>query len=68
MESFHEYRDQAVKHIKTADHMVSVTYPLVKDPKLLVAVIDNIFLALTNSMTAILHFDRTFNKWRVIRA
>jgi len=62
MEKYQEARELAKKHIKTADHMISVTYPLVKDPKLLLAVMDNIFLALTNSMGAILHHDRLFKK------
>lgn len=62
MEKYQESREAAKKYIKTADHMISVTYPLVKDPKLLLAVMDNVFLALTSSMGAILHHDRLFKK------
>ncbi|MEA3430031.1 MAG: hypothetical protein U9R08_02045 [Nanoarchaeota archaeon] len=62
MEKYQEAREAAKKYIKTADHMISVTYLLVKDPKLLVAVMDNVFLALTNSVGAILLHDRLFKK------
>lgn len=62
MEKYQEARDAAKRYIKTADHMISVTYPLVQDPKLLLAVMDNIFLALTSSMGAILHNDRLFKR------
>ncbi|MBW3014993.1 hypothetical protein KY330_01075 [Candidatus Woesearchaeota archaeon] len=62
MEKYQEARDKAIKYIKTADHMLSVTYPVVKDTKLLVAVMDNIFLSLTSSMAAILYFDRLFKQ------
>lgn len=62
MERFQETRDFAVKHYKTADHMLFMTYPLVKDPKLLLAVTDNVFLALKNSMASILYHDRIFKR------
>ncbi|MBW3021546.1 hypothetical protein KY328_01365 [Candidatus Woesearchaeota archaeon] len=62
MEKYQEAREAAKKHIKTADHMISVTYPLVNDPKLLLAVMDNIFLSLTSSMAAILYNDRLFKR------
>ena len=62
MEKYQEAREAAKKYLKTADHMISVTYPLVKDSKLLLAVMDNIFLALSSSMGAILFHDRLFKK------
>ena len=51
-------RDKAVKNIQYADHLLTQTYPAVKDPKLLLAVLENMFLALTSSMAAILHYER----------
>ena len=62
MEKFQEARAKAQKSIKIADHILSVTYPLVKDPKLILAIIENIFLAYTNAMSAILYYDRLFKK------
>lgn len=58
MEKYEEVRDKAARNIKIADHMLTQTYPLVKDPKLLVSVIENIFLSLTNSMAALLYFEK----------
>ena len=58
MEIFQQARDKAKRNIHIADHMLSVTYPLVKDTKLLLAIIENIFLAYTNAMSAILYYNR----------
>jgi len=57
MEKFEEARDKAIKNLKIADHMLTQTYPSVKDPKLLLAVMENLFLSLTNAMGAILHYE-----------
>lgn len=62
MEKFQEAREKAIKNIKVADHMLTQTYPLVKDPKLLLAVMENIFLSLTNSIAAILYYERIFKR------
>ena len=55
-------RQEAKKKISIADHILTQTYPLVKDPKLLLAVIENVFLAYTNSMGAILSRERLFKR------
>jgi len=62
MEKFVEYRDKARHNIRVADHMLTMTYPLVKDPKLLLAVLQNIFLSLTNAMAAVLYYERVFKR------
>ncbi len=62
MEQFQIARDKARKNLQTADYMAFMTYPLVKDSRILLAVTENLFLALTNSMAAILHHDRLFKK------
>jgi hypothetical protein len=62
MEKFQESRQNAVKYFKTADHMVSVTYNVVKDTKLLVAILDNLNLSLQETMNSILYYDRLFKK------
>lgn len=58
MELHEEALETAKKNIKIADHMLSVTYPLVKDTKLLLAIIENIFLAYTNAVSSILYKDQ----------
>ena len=45
--------NKAERHIHVADHMLTQTFPLLKDPKLLLATLDHIFLALSNGLAAI---------------
>ncbi len=62
MEKFQEAREKAIKNIKIADHMLAVTYPLIKDAKLLLTVMDNIFLALANSIAAVLYYEALYKR------
>ena len=62
MEQFQEARDKALKNLKIADHMVTVTYPLLKDNRLLLAATENLFLSVSNAMNAILYYDRLFKR------
>lgn len=62
MEKFQVAREKAVRHLKIADHMLTQTYPLIKDPKLLIAVLENTFLSLSNAMASILHYERLFKR------
>lgn len=49
---------ESKKYLKIADHMLTITYPIVNDPKLLLTVLENLFLALAKSITAILYYER----------
>lgn len=62
MESYQVLREQARKRIQVADHMLTMTYPLVKDARLLLTIMENIFLALTHSMGAVLHYERLYKR------
>jgi hypothetical protein len=62
MDEYKRFRDEARKDIKIADHMLFVTYPLIRDPKLLLAVLENIFLTLTNTMGYVLYYERKFKR------
>ncbi len=62
MEKFQLLRDQAKSRLQIADHMLTMTYPLVKDTKLLLVIMENLFLALTYSMSSILHYERLFKR------
>ena len=50
------------KKYKIVDHMINVTYPLVRDTRLLLSSVENIFLTMTNAMGALLHYDRLYKK------
>ena len=47
---------------KAADHLLAVTYPVIKEPKLLILVIENVFYALNASIDAILEYENLFKK------
>jgi len=54
---FQTLKYQAVEKLKVASHLVDTTYPLVKEPKLLVSVIENISQALELTITALLDYE-----------
>jgi len=58
MEKFEELRDISKKKIQIADHILTQTYPLIQDAKLLLVVLENLFLALTNSLGSLLYYER----------
>jgi len=62
MEKFQEMRDTAQKKLKLADHVLTMTYPLVQDTKLLLVVVENLFLSLTNAMGSVLYYERLFKR------
>ena len=62
MEKVKELIIKANKSLKTADHLTYITYKLVNDPKLTIAILENINLTLVSAMEAVLHFDRLFKR------
>ncbi len=50
--------DNAKKHLKLADHMLTMTYPVVNDPKLLLSVIENLNLTFSSAISAVLMYER----------
>ena len=62
MEQFQVFREKAQTKLKIADHMLTMTYPLVKDTKLLLVIMKNLFLSLTYAMSSILYYERLFKR------
>jgi len=58
MEKFEEYRQEARQKLKNADHLVTMTYPMVKDSKLLLAAAENLADALNLYVLTILAYER----------
>lgn len=58
MDKHRELEAEALKYYQVADHLLNVTYPLVKDTKLLVGVTENIFLSLISIMSALLYQEK----------
>jgi hypothetical protein len=57
----------AIKNLQLADHMTYVTYPIVKDKRLLLKILDNIYDSLINTINAILQHDYLWKKIRLYR-
>ena len=55
---YNHSRRLAIQQYDAAFHLLKVTFPVAKDPKLLIGVINNIFQSLEYSMEAILGFER----------
>ena len=51
-------KDNATQKYEGARHLLNVTFPTVKDPKLLLGVIDNLVGSLEHSIEAILIYER----------
>ncbi len=51
-------RERAHQQYNAASHLLKVTMPLVKDPKLFLGILHNLFNALEASMDAILAYDQ----------
>lgn len=62
MEKFIEYLSEAQRIIKACDHMVYVSYPLIKDKKLLIKIIVELKKAITYCINAILQYEYLFQK------
>lgn len=59
MSEFLALQKESEKKLKIADHLLTVTYPMVKEPKLLISVIENIYQSLDLSITAVLEYEKT---------
>lgn len=62
MEQFQELADAAQKKIMLADHILNQSLPVLKDPRLLVSALENVFLAYSYSIGALLHYERLFKR------
>lgn len=62
MEKYLELRENAAKRLHIADHMLTMTYPLANDTRLLLSVLENIFLSFTMAMGSILHYEALYKK------
>ena len=62
MERFKTLVREANQAFETADHLAFVTYPVVKETKLLAVVMDNLFKALSAGMSAILYYDYIYKR------
>lgn len=62
MEKFLENLQEAEKTIRTADHMLYITLPLIKDKKLLLKILLQIKEGLTKCINAILQYEYLYKR------
>lgn len=60
MERYELFREQANKHFLTADRFLNFTFRIVNEPKMLLGVVENLFLATMASLSALLYFELLF--------
>ncbi|MFA5141378.1 MAG: hypothetical protein WC471_00205 [Candidatus Woesearchaeota archaeon] len=60
--TYQQYLKESSRTFKVADHMLSVTYPLVKDTKLLLVVLENLHFSLTNAVSALVYHERYYKR------
>ena len=62
MQEIFQLVDKSNKCFKTADHLTYITYPLIKDIKLLINIVENLYRAMVYGMDAILEYDKLFKR------
>jgi len=64
MEPYLSKREYALQQIKIADHLLLHSYPLLKDPKLLLAVVKHLYACLQASVESLLLYEYLFKRIR----
>ncbi len=62
MEKFLQNLQEAEKMIRTADHLIYVTFPLIKDKKLLLKIILETKAAIANCINSILQYEYLYKR------
>jgi len=61
-EKFIESLDKAAITLKTADHLLYMTYPLIREKRLLLKVLDETYLSVLNIINAILQYEYFYKR------
>jgi len=62
MEKFLEYLKTAEDKIQKVDHMIYITFPLIKDKRLLLAILSELNVIILNILNSILQYDYIHKK------
>ena len=65
IEKFKENFNKAVKSLQIADHMTYVTFPLVKEKRLLIKIFDETNNSIINCINAILNYEYLYKRIRL---
>lgn len=62
MELFQQLLEEANKTFRIADHLTNVTFPLIKDIKLIITITENLDKTLTNGLNALLQYEFLYKR------
>jgi hypothetical protein len=62
MEKFYDYASKALKSYNTADHLVHMTYGVVKDPKLMLLAATHLKECFDDALSAFLYYDYYYKR------
>jgi len=65
MQQYQQNLQQAVKHLKIADHMTYVTFPLVNEQRLLLKIFDEIHNSIVQCINSILNYEFLYKRIRL---
>jgi hypothetical protein len=61
-EKFIENLDKAASLLQTADHMLYMTYPLIKEKRLLLKILNEIYIVILSTINAILQYEYLYKR------
>lgn len=67
MEKFLEYLKIAEERIQTIDHMIYVTFPLIKDKRLLLKILSEMNFIILNAINSILQYEYLYKRINLTR-
>lgn len=62
MQEASKYLSEANKLLRTADHLAYVTYPLIKDNKLIISITKSLADAMSKAVDALLYYDKYYKR------
>ncbi|PIU76254.1 hypothetical protein COS75_00075 [Candidatus Pacearchaeota archaeon CG06_land_8_20_14_3_00_35_12] len=67
MEQYEQFLAEANKSFRRADHMLYITYPIVKEKRLLIKILEEIYLSMKGIVNGILHYDYAFKRIQIYK-
>lgn len=59
--------EKAKKNLQMADHLTYMTFPLVKENRLLLKVLDELYLSVFNTINSILQYEYTYKRIQIYK-
>jgi len=66
-EKFQENLKEALKALQIADHMTYVTFPLIKEQRLILKIFDEIYKSIIGCINAILNYEHLYKRIKLYR-